>query len=636
MQVIPGHAKAAFVEKLNAILVAERSPEDLIAQRPLPELYVDHLLAQAGTSESQKKPFTVKRSGLFVENYSLTFFSNSRLQYLSAQLGNDKVRELVQRISSVIAYRLRRHEKVSSGSLGATKEESSDRCTDTTEIDTNIKLYFECVHPIYPFLDRKAFESKASSSNIGDILAQNKAWSALYYTVLALGCQAGGDGSFEPGKGRAWRFFSRSLAIFPELLALPDSLDVLQAMTSMAIYSLGISCLAIEHFIISEAARRAQNLGNVNQRGSAIASYHRTFWVLYALEKISSFYFGRNSVFLDSDIVCPVPAVPEAMLGDLNWFLIVARHARLLSKAMASLFSNSGVYNPKTYYLNAIDQLEIELEQWRLSIPANLRPGDPFRTHAMQSTLLRPVTLWLHFLHNSFKLSLSLATLHLAANTNSIVTPARHAECTRIIMESSRSTLELTAFIDVEPNTPLWFIAGIPITSLFVLFDLVIKNPRHPGAKQNLALLDTAGGHFSRIEYASGGYLPGSLICEFAHIAREYVNAKNENASNSLRSPPSASSKLPAGTLNMADQTNLATDSENTLLTVRHSQPDFNSSQMSVDSGLELPQYGDALFFPIGDNSFGMDEGLLAGTDIMDLFNSSIPGIDPIFFNDLG
>jgi hypothetical protein len=71
--------------------------------------------------------------------------------------------------------------------------------------------------------------------------------------------------------------------------------------------------------------------------------------------------------------------------------------------------------------------------------------------------------------------------------------------------------------------------AGIPIMSLFVLFDMVINNPYHPETSINLALLDIAGGHFSRIEYASGGSLPGSLIAEFAHIARDYVNGTRRN-----------------------------------------------------------------------------------------------------------
>lgn len=33
-----------------------------------------------------------------------------------------------------------------------------------------------------------------------------------------------------------------------------------------------------------------------------------------------------------------------------------------------------------------------------------------------------------------------------------------------------------------------------------------------------------AAGHFSRIEYLSKGSLPGSLISEFAHIARDHVS----------------------------------------------------------------------------------------------------------------
>lgn len=61
--------------------------------------------------------------------------------------------------------------------------------------------------------------------------------------------------------------------------------------------------------------------------------------------------------------------------------------------------------------------------------------------------------------------------------------------------------------------------------SLFVIFDLVLSYPNHRETNSNLALLDVAGGHFGRIEYASGGWLPGSLITEFSYIAREYINS---------------------------------------------------------------------------------------------------------------
>jgi hypothetical protein len=45
----------------------------------------------------------------------------------------------------------------------------------------------------------------------------------------------------------------------------------------------------------------------------------------------------------------------------------------------------------------------------------------------------------------------------------------------------------------------------------------------HPETRNNLSLLDVAAGHFSLLEYKSGGLLPASLLTEFAHIARQYV-----------------------------------------------------------------------------------------------------------------
>ncbi|KAI1206259.1 uncharacterized protein F4807DRAFT_234133 [Annulohypoxylon truncatum] len=608
---------------------------------PLPELYVDRLLSQARTAGAlgNEKPFSVKGIGLVIGNASLTFFSDNRLLYLSSRLRNDRVRELIQRISAVIGVRLGQHaDVVPSNSLGGTKGSQKDifTFTDRTEANAHIKLYFERVHPLYPFLDQSEFEAMAFSPDFPGRIAQNKALYALYHAVVALGCQAGTGGRFEPGKGRAWQYLSRALAIFPDLFALPDSLDVLQAMTAITVYSLNISCIAIEHFILSEASRRAQNLGRANLSGKARTSYHRAFWLLYTIEKITNFHFGRNSIFVDHDIVIPIPSVPDAIMGELDWFLVTARYARLLSKAMASLFSIAGTDDPKTYYLSIIDQCEAELEQWRMSIPDEIRPGKLYQTHRIQSTMLRLVALRIHLLYNSFKLSLCRATLHLAANTSHVVSQARQAESTRAMMDTSRQVLELTAFIDVEPNTPLWIMAGIPVVALFILFDLVVTNPKHAGTGTNLALLDMAGGHFSRIEYASGGSLPGSLIGEFAHIAREYVNnVKNEDATNPsvdkqsltlLKSPPTTFSTINRPGPQAIGDTKLATAVSSPPLL----RPTQMSDSLSFDGDITLP-LDDTLLFPINDRYFEMDDEVPMGTDIMDLFNSAI---DP-FFNQI-
>lgn len=67
----------------------------------------------------------------------------------------------------------------------------------------------------------------------------------------------------------------------------------------------------------------------------------------------------------------------------------------------------------------------------------------------------------------------------------------------------------------------------IPLSALFILFDFVVHNPSHPETSTNLALLDVAGGYFSRLEYATGGSLPSSILSDFAHIARQFVRDIN-------------------------------------------------------------------------------------------------------------
>lgn len=161
------------------------------------------------------------------------------------------------------------------------------------------------------------------------------------------------------------------------------------------------------------------------------------------------------------------------------------------------------------------------------------------------------------------------------------------------------------------------------------------------------------GGHFSRLEYASGGGLPGSLIGEFAHIAREYVNTiKREGISNQIvDKQPHILTKSPTGTSRSLGRTGQP-PCENSISHILDPSPNVESAQVSTDPYLtpnlsainreQVPEnllfdgdaslpIDDALFFPINDGYFEMDDEVPLGTDIMDLFNSAMPGIDPYY-----
>lgn len=645
----------------------------------IPSLYVDHMIAQAQAQAKThgKQEAFVEGNGIFGGSYSLTFFSESRLVSLSKRLHNNKVSELVRRMNGIISGRLRRSNETANGDTtttsGSGNRSSSGAAssgpslyiasiTDDTPpmpVDPEFAAscfhyYFEHVHNIYPFLDRAAFKARAlpvgeeGEKALAKSLKRSKAWSSLYYTVMAIGCvyseasgsgsnngtpaanasflghlanmttkQSSTPGSFEPGKGTAWRLFSMALANLSDLFILPDSLLTLQALTAMVIYCLGVSCLSIERVVLAEASRRAQSLASnfgTSAAGSTTSSvtFQRTFWVLYAVEKIMSFHFGRSSTFVDSDIACPIPVTiddgddppaPEPSVSSTAtscWFLLAVRHARLLSRTYSSLFSVGKARVSTANNLATIDRLCDEAEEWRQSIPSTrgLRPecsswrgsnrsSSSSTTHgnstsktsmALRSTVLaeRNISLALRFLYHSLVVILARARLHHlslhqadvenqkkkdADSETSTETEERPSldvkslerDARRALMSSARGILELTPMVDVEPYMPLWSLAVIPLTALFVLFDLVVDQPNdepqgsepRSGPRKissdtalNLALLDMAAGYFSRIEYASNSSLPGSLISEFAHIARDYINDYQRGVSVHAPLPP--------------------------------------------------------------------------------------------------
>ncbi|PSS23173.1 hypothetical protein M430DRAFT_135842 [Amorphotheca resinae ATCC 22711] len=495
---------------------------------------------------------------------------------------------------------------------------STDRVTSSALIpgskeELYIKAYFEHVHPIYPFLDQEAFQTRASSLQHSQV-PTDKAWPALYHAVLALGCQYHDGGSFEPWRGEAWRYFEVSLSLAPDLLIIKPSLMTVQAFTAMAVFSLTISCMQIEATMVSEGAKMAQAL-RLNKVKDDITSA-RTFWVLYWMEKTSCFYGGRGSVLMDSDVGCPIPHLPETILDGFNWFLAFCRYARLLSKMYEFLFTvNANVNTPALYWIT-IDHLKEELERWRLSIPPPFRPGDAFRTRELSGSMAMSIALRLHFSYHNALLAFSRVTFHVGADEPP--SSERMRESKTCMIKSARCILELTKFIDVEAYTPLWILAIMPISALFILFELVVHNPNHPETDSNLALLDVASGHFSRLEYESNGSLPGSLIAEFAHLARQHVRDVQEQQRES-------STRRRVSTTELSNQ-------EMTLPIIQQgAYLPGTMTEHDPQQGL-LPVESDTLFFPIFDEPRYPNQTLPSGIDIMDLFDSTMP-VFPFFSN---
>ncbi|GLA32328.1 hypothetical protein AnigIFM63326_011472 [Aspergillus niger] len=401
------------------------------------------------------------------------------------------------------------------------------------------------------------------------------------------------------------------------------------ALLAMAVFSSTVSAFNFEPLMLTEAAVMAQGLGYHRSNSAQEGPCRRTFWVLYYMEKTSCFATGKTSVVDDANISCAIPDMTESTFHDYDWFFNFVKYARLVSKIHQSLFTISSVSQPLSTYNSIVESLRIELEAWRANIPPRFRPGEKFKTRSLQEPLAVQVALITHFLYLNALLTLSWTVLHYGAVR---LGSSQQEIMKRDLMRTARSVLELTVHIEVAPSTPVWILAVLPLSSLMILFDLVVHNANHPETGLSLALLDIAGGHFSRLEYASNGALPGSLIAEFAHLARQYVSEtrkpksiSRDNNENSIpfvsqdRAEPSPSAPEPR-TLT-ADQTELAVPA----VLPQEPEPVATNAPgvMQPWSPASLDR-SETLFLPyIDDPTYYFGDLQLLGIDLKDLFDNS-------------
>ncbi|GLA51237.1 hypothetical protein AnigIFM63604_007589 [Aspergillus niger] len=284
---------------------------------------------------------------------------------------------------------------------------------------------------------------------------------------------------------------------------------------------MSFSCIPIGETLVSEAARIVQLLGYnaAYVQTEDERSCHRAFWVIYWLEKVTSFFRGRGSMIPDYDIGCPVPEPPNTVPGQLDWLLTTARLGRLMSRTYECLFSVSAVQMHTDARIAAIDSISRELEAWNCTLPEPYQPGTPIRFSKSKNPCAQDMALQIRFIYYALVMSMCRLRIHLTVDQPS----ETNQETKRQLMEAARAVIYHTRYIEHEAHVPVWQLGIVPISALFVIFDFVIHNPLHKETATNISFLDIAAGYFSRWEISNKDSLPASSAAEFSHIARQFV-----------------------------------------------------------------------------------------------------------------
>ncbi|KAJ0423526.1 fungal-specific transcription factor domain-containing protein [Aspergillus carlsbadensis] len=510
------------------------------SQGGLGDLFIDRLLQdgpQDVTPSDDSSIFTTPDE--HVASSGLAFFSEQKVLSLTQRIGNSRLQGVVQKLDDFILHRLGLP-PLSSLARIQFRNPIQNVAVTLEEAKASIDAFFTNLHPIYPFLDRAEFEAQALSTTLLGHLDRHPTFSALYYAVLALGSQFHSNGTFEPGKGRSWALFQVALSHMTDIILPRESIESVQALTAMSIYAMNTCALQLDDYLISHAARMAITL-RYHKNTDLEAKHLRVFWVIYALEKQQTMHGRACSIIPDEDISCAVPAFPEAQYGTFNWFMAYIRIGRISSIVCSSLFSTSAQLSSPDRRRSSIDHIWGMLDGWRQTIPPAFRPGDSAQFPSGSPWVVRLAALQLHYSYYHVVIALDRLSLYLNREDGD---KARESKAR--LMRTARTIIELTRFIEIQPHVPIFILAVLPVSAVFILFDLVIHNPRHPESQANLILLETAAGYFSVVDLASSNALPGSLMAEFSHIARQYYwNAQQPQGSTSASSVGNAGMGVP-------------------------------------------------------------------------------------------
>jgi hypothetical protein len=154
----------------------------------------------------------------------------------------------------------------------------------------------------------------------------------------------------------------------------------------------------------------------------------------------------------------------------------------------------------------------------------------------------------------------------------------------------------------------------VPIAALFVLFDAAVFYPTNTETRNNIIFLDIAAGHFSRLEYASGGWFRSSVLGEFAAMAKSYAREYERGVH-----PPMQPTTPPIPDAKRGD--------DGGRYGFPHQEVVPQLGQPAQLTGPGLPGESAAhVDMPMADDGWMFDPSL-AGLDVMNLFGMEMPAL---------
>ncbi|KAL2266496.1 hypothetical protein VTJ83DRAFT_5848 [Remersonia thermophila] len=427
-----------------------------------------------------------------------------------------------------------------------------------------LKDYFENFNCMLPLFHQPTFMHLVERQYSSDPYTGSGWWASLN-VALAIAHRLRVMSNLVPQDedNKAWGYMKNAMACFPELAMRNTDLWSVQGLLGMALFMQGTPNPQPSTLLIATAIRLAHSIG-LHKRGTGfnlnpieIEQRRRVFWIAYMLDKDLCLRSGRPPAQDDDDMNVDLPdADPADGIGNIpladgkgkmNLFRVMCELSLVESKVYKRLYSTKAMRQSEGELLNAIGELDKELEDWKDRIPIDFRPEHEIK--ASHTPLILHIVM-LHFNYYNCLTTIHRMSIHHGYWTSRLSDFAIQGLNTRplnprifssaaLCTSAARASISLLKYIPQGDFSCVWMVLYFPVSALMTLFGHILQNPLDPRARSDTKLMNVVVTFLSMLgqEAETGGVHRMLGVCsEFERIARVVIEkAEKEHASRRKR-----------------------------------------------------------------------------------------------------
>ncbi|KAJ0164629.1 putative transcriptional regulatory protein [Colletotrichum tanaceti] len=361
---------------------------------------------------------------------------------------------------------------------------------------------------------------------------------AYMNAVLSVGTrQKSVNNAFQEVCQLAWPFFKNAFSVLTELMVKGTDQLAVQAIVAMAVFMQGTTCMRTAALLSSSAARLSQSIGLHRQPcvmmsmcAQDVEARSRVFWAAYILEKEMGLNHGLDSIQDDDDIETELPS--GCGDGGVDVLNLRAKLAMVESSIRRRLYTAKGLRLTDDDLVKAIIDLDALLEEWRLSLPAELQPSYESRQAASPDMAPDMLNLHLAFFrctmmvhwaarrHNQYPTVAVLAGTSGGFEMPYIQLSFSQKRCRM----AAHATIGLFRTMATPQYADLWRILCYPLCASLTLLTDVLENPGYSRARGDLAATRSFAHFLQKFEKSQGCDLKRVLTaCAFLQRTAQYA-----------------------------------------------------------------------------------------------------------------